>query len=120
MRTLIICLLLLVASISWAQIVDQEVRSSADSGYVTTAWKKIYFSGSSATYAKIIRAFVYHDTTDYARTPYLQYAFENDTTNKYVMLLRPGEWRFHEGLGISHVYVRASTGTVPYRVQIER
>ena len=116
MKTLVAVLLLLAVTCE-AQITEQESRSSTDSGYVTTAWKKINFSGS---YVKIVRLDIDHDTSGYGRTPLLQYAFENDTTNKYVAFLRPGESMRHDGLGLLHVYIRASSGTVPYRVTIHR
>lgn len=116
MKALIV-LLVLCASISSAQITEQVVKSSIDSGYVTTTKKKINFTDS---YYKISRAFIFHDTTDYARSPYLCYGYDNDTTLVYTFKLRPGEWVDITGISLLHLYIWASTGTVPYRVRIER
>ena len=117
MKKIWICALLLVASFAYGQITEQLTRNSTDSGYVSTAWKQIKFSG---TYQKIIRCVIDHDTTGYARTPLLYYALEDDTTNTYRGFLRPGDSMYMDGLGITHVYIKASTGTVPYRVVIYR
>jgi hypothetical protein len=117
MRTFLVTVLLLVASVSYGQITEQMYRGSLDSGYVTTTKKKIQFSG---TYQKIIRVDIDHDTTGYGRTPLLYYAFEDDTTNTYRSFLRPGDSIRHDGLGITHLYIWSSTGTVPYRVIIYR
>ena len=117
MRALLIGLLLLVAFSCQAQLTEQVYRGSSDSGYVTTVKKKIMFTG---TYQKIIRAIVDHDTTAYARTPLLYYALENDTANSQRSFLRPGDAIYMDGLGITHIYIWASSGTVPYRVIIYR
>ena len=117
MRTICVVALLLFAFTCEAQITEQLTKNSTDSGYVTTAWKQIKFSG---TYQKIIRCVIDHDTTGYARTPLLYYALEDDTTNTYRGFLRPGDSMYMDGLGITHIYIKASSGTVPYRVVIYR
>ncbi len=117
MKWLLLLLLLLLPIVAEAQVVNQYVRSSTDSGYVTTTWKRF---SSPGTYDKVVYIEVDHDTTGYARTPLLYVAFENDTTAGRLYFLRPGESREFPGTGtgmaITHFHIRASTGAVPYRV----
>ena len=117
MKTLVAVLLLLAVTCE-AQLTKQEIRTSTDSGYVGTDWKSISFTGQ---YVKIVRIDIDHDTTGYARTPLLQYAFETDTSeSKYIAFLRPGESMRHDGLGIRYFFIRASADSVPYRITIHR
>jgi hypothetical protein len=111
-------LLLACASVSHAQITSQRTWTSEDSGYVTTAWTEVTFE--SGEYYKIVRVDIDHDTTAYARRPYLQYAFDYDTSATQLMILRPGESIRHDGLGILRLFMRASADSLPARVVLYR
>jgi len=116
MKTLLV-FLVLFAGVANAQLTKQVLWSSTDNGYVTTAKTKVYFPSA---YDKIVMFDIDHDTTAYGRTPLLCYAFGNDTANTQRFFLRPGETMRVEGLNLLHIYIWASTGTVPARVAIYR
>ena len=117
MRIASLFLLFLFASVASAQITDMVVWDSADSGYVTTTWKKIQFPSG---YYRISQMDIDHDTTNHGRTPKLQYAYDNDTTATKIFSLRPGDAIHLTGLGLQYLHIRASADSVPARVAIYR
>jgi len=117
MRLGLIAALFLVVSVASGQITDQVVQTSNGSGYLETTWEKIQFSSA---YYRIVQADIDYDTTSAHRSPLLYYAFNNDTSSTKIMILRPGDAVRHTGLGLTHIYIKASADSLPYRVAIYR
>jgi len=109
MKTIgLIVLMLVCASFASAQFT--ELYSVVDST-ATTTWKKI----EKSPYQKIIALEVANDNSTGSQVLYV--AFEDDTTYNRRFALKTGEVLTMSNINVTHVYIRASTSTVTYRVR---
>lgn len=109
MKTALTLILLLLPAFCAAQYTDMYTR--ADTSYATTTWTKI----EKSSYVKIFYLEITSDTT--SGTAKLLVALEDDTTATRRFSLKANETLELTPLNVSHVYVRSSAGSVPYRVR---
>ena len=108
MKYFCIAVFCLLASLAQAQVTDMW----ADSTRLTTTWLKI----QKDPYAKINIFEIVNDTTTSAGNE-IFVGLEDDTTSTRRMRVKGQESLFISGLGVTHVYIKASYGSLPVRVR---
>jgi hypothetical protein len=109
MKTLLFAVLILLPATMFAQFTEMYTRS--DTSYATTTWTKV----EKGNYQKIFWCEVANDTT--AGSQKLYVALGDDTTATRRFSLKAGESAIFEPLNVTHVYIRSSSGVIPYRVR---
>ena len=109
MKTLLFAVLILLPATIFAQFTEMYTR--ADTSYASTTWTKV----EKGNYQKIFWCEVANDTT--AGTQKLYVAFGDDTTATRRFALKCGESAVFEPLNVTHLYIRSSSGSIPYRVR---
>jgi hypothetical protein len=109
MRALLIAVLFLLPAGLSAQYTDMYTRS--DTSYATTTWTKV----EKGSYRNIFWCEVSNDTT--AGTQKIFVGFSNDTTDIRRFSVKAGEVSVFEPLNVTHVYIRSSSGSIPYRIR---
>ena len=109
MKTALMICLFLVPAFCAAQFTEMYTR--ADTSYASTTWTKV----EKGNYQKIFWCEVANDTT--AGSQKLYVALGDDTTDTRRFALKAGESAIFEPLNVTHVYIRSSSGVIPYRVR---
>jgi hypothetical protein len=116
MRTAVILILLMLLTLSAGEAQTKRVYTFGDSLTATTSWVRFQRPG---VFDRISGFSLDHD----GGTGNLLVAFSSatsvvDTAAGYRTALRPYEWIVWSGLSIDAIWVRASAGTIPFRLRI--